>query len=160
MGIPYSLRYTRNITNLMDPCSCCQQQIACCHRYTVQMDPYSCCRGHRYTVQMPEHHRQTTEPSVTQAFNVHVRHFMSYIVLQRHYHVLCLTTSIHPLPNRVRSSASSFIVFCRLVSLRSSSSCLCLLLCLPFSYIFLLSNAFQSAVCTQIVTVVFLLIVL
>jgi hypothetical protein len=85
---------------------------------------------------MPEHHRQTTKPSVTQAFNVHVRHFMSYIVLQRHYHVLCLTTSIHPLPNRVRSSASSFIVFCRLVSLRSSSSCWCLLLCLPFSSIF------------------------
>jgi hypothetical protein len=60
--------------------------------------------------------------------------------ITRHYHLVCLTTRLQPLPQRVlqrvRSSASSFNLQYLLVSLRSSSSCLHFLSLLPVPSIF------------------------
>jgi hypothetical protein len=65
------------------------------------------------------------------------------------HHIVCLTTGPYPLPKRilhtVRSSASSFNFQCPLVSLRSSRTCLCLLLRLAVTYI--LPSIFPSGAC-------------
>ena len=63
--------------------------------------------------------------------------------------VVCLTTGPQPLPKRVlhrlRSSASSFNVQSLFVSLKSSSSCLHLLHCLPVTFI--VPSIFSSITC-------------
>ena len=69
--------------------------------------------------------------------------------------MVCLTAGPQPLPktvlHRVRSSASSFNLQCLLFTLKSSSSCLLILLPLPVTSSLYLSfnDVFKNAIPTQ-----------
>jgi hypothetical protein len=140
----------------------------------LETDPtYAKKKDDEIVQQVREHHPNLTEIVLLQTWNCRKnlklksyiqvsteKHMCSYhaacmysmrhLVSQSFIHsVVCLTTGPQPLPKRVlhwvRSSASSFNFQYLLFSLRSSSSCLCLLPRLPVIYI--LSSNFPSITC-------------